>query len=46
MYKMGLTGTPQYSYSAAIGLFNNVVNFLMLIIVNQVSKKLTDTSLF
>ena len=46
MYKMGLTGTPQYSYSAAIGLFNNVVNFAMLIIVNTVAKKLGDTSLF
>ena len=46
MYKMGLTGTPQYSYSAAIGLFNNVVNFAMLLIVNFIAKRLGDTSLF
>ena len=45
LYKMGLKSN-QYSYSAAIGLFNNVVNFVILILVNQISKKLSDTSLF
>ncbi|MBQ9196486.1 MAG: sugar ABC transporter permease [Clostridia bacterium] len=45
LYKMGLKSN-QYSYSAAIGLFNNVVNFIILIFVNTVSKKLSDTSLF
>ncbi len=45
LYKMGLKSN-QYSYSSAIGLFNNVVNFIILILVNQISKKLSDTSLF
>jgi len=45
LYKMGLKSN-QYSYSAAIGLFNNVVNFIILVLVNQISKKLSDTSLF
>ena len=45
LYKMGLKSN-QYSYSAAIGLFNNVVNFVILILVNQISKKISDTSLF
>ena len=44
-YKMGLVN-QKYSYSAAISLFNNVINFTMLTIVNFVSKKLSDTSLW
>ena len=43
-YEIGLVG-GQYSYSAAIGLFNNLVNVTVLIIVNQISKKLSDISL-
>jgi len=45
VYKMGLKSN-QYSYSAAIGLFNNVVNFILLLSVNFVAKKMGDTSLF
>ncbi len=45
LYKMGLKSN-QYSYSAAIGLFNNAVNFVILILVNQISRKISDTSLF
>ena len=45
LYKMGLRSN-QYSYSAAIGLFNNVVNFVILILVNAISRKISDTSLF
>ena len=45
LYKMGLKSN-QYSYSAAIGLFNNVVNFIILILVNGLSRRLSDTSLF
>ena len=44
-YKMGLVN-QKFSYSAAISLFNNVINFTMLTIVNYVSKKLSDTSLW
>lgn len=45
VYKMGLQ-YAQYSYSAAIGLFNSVINFILLITVNLISKKLSDTALF
>ena len=45
VYKVGLIGA-RYSYSAAIGLFNNVINFILLLIVNKISKELTETSLF
>ncbi len=45
VYKMGLKSN-QYSYSAAIGLFNNVVNFVLLLSVNFVASKLGETTLF
>lgn len=44
VYKMGLISN-QYSLSAAIGLFNNIINLILLLLVNQISKKLSDTSL-
>jgi len=45
VYKMGL-GRQQYSFSTAIGLLNNVVNFLVLIIVNKLADKFSGTSLW
>ena len=45
VYKIGLQ-QQQYSYSAAIGLFNNGINFILLVVVNQVSKKLSGSSLW
>ena len=45
VYKTGLQKV-QYSYTTAIGLFNNVINVVLLLIVNQVARKLSDTSLF
>ena len=44
VYKMGLIFN-QYSLSAAINLFNNIINFILLMSVNLVSKKMSDTSL-
>lgn len=44
VYKMGLVSN-QYSLSAAIGLFNNLINLFLLILVNQIAKKVSDTSL-
>lgn len=45
VYKQGLLG-GQLSYSAAIGMFNSVVNLVFLVIVNQISKKSRDVSVF
>lgn len=45
IYKVGLLNA-QYSYSAAINLFNNLVNIILLVLVNQIAKKLTDNSLW
>jgi len=45
VYKIGLK-QQQYSYSAAIGLFNNLINFILLVVVNKLSKKLSGSSLW
>ena len=45
VYKIGIT-KAQFSYSTAIGLFNNVINFTLLLIVNRISGRLTGTSLW
>ncbi|MBQ7657962.1 MAG: sugar ABC transporter permease [Butyrivibrio sp.] len=45
VYKMGMQ-SMQYSLSTAIGLFNTVVNVIVLLLVNLLSRKLTDNSLF
>ena len=45
VYNMGLAG-GQFSYSSAIGLFTNVVNFILIITVNKISKKVSSVGLF
>lgn len=45
VYKTGLLNN-QYSLSAAVGLFNNVINFVLLILVNKVSQKIGGNSLW
>ncbi len=45
VYKMGLRNS-QYSVSTAVNLFNNVINFVLLILVNGITKKLGNTSLW
>ena len=46
VYKIGLTGTPQYSYSAAIGLLNSLVNLILLIVFHKISKKISGSGLW
>lgn len=45
IYRVGLLD-QDWSYSTAIGLFNSVINFTLLIITNKLSKKFSDTSLW
>ena len=45
VYKIGIINV-QYSYSAAINLFSTVINFILLVLVNQISKKVSDNSLW
>jgi putative aldouronate transport system permease protein len=45
VYRRGLLEFS-YSFSAAVGLFNNVINFILVNIANIVSRKVTETSLW
>ncbi|WP_026508453.1 ABC transporter permease [Butyrivibrio sp. MC2013] len=45
VYRKGLLEF-NYGYSSAVSLFNSVINFVLLVMANQFSKKVTDTSLF
>lgn len=45
VYERGLLNSD-YSYAAAVGIFVNVVNLMMLLTVNKISKKVSETSLF
>ena len=45
VYKMGVLN-QQYSYSTAINLFNNVINFLLVVTMNKVVKKLSGSGLW
>ena len=45
VYKMGLRNS-QYAVSTAVNLFNNLVNFVLLLLVNCVTRKLGETSLW
>lgn len=44
-YEIGLKG-GQFSYSSAIGLFNNIINIVLILIVNKISKVVTDVALW
>ncbi len=45
VYTIGLQNS-EFSYATAIGLFNAIINFTLVILVNSMSRKLTDTSLW
>lgn len=47
VYSQGIaSGNPKYSYASAIGLLNSVISFFLIVVTNQICKKLSDTSLF
>jgi len=45
VYKRGIAG-GDYQVSTAFGLFQGLVNIIILIIVNQIAKKVSETSVF
>lgn len=45
-YRKSFFGGSDYGLSSAIGMFNSFVNFILLIVFNSMSKKLTSTSLY
>lgn len=48
VYKVGMGSARDFSFGAAIGLFNSVINCILLVVVNLITKKLSsdDVSLF
>lgn len=45
VYRVGIL-EQSWSYSTAIGLFNSLINLVLLLIANMMSRKLTETSLW
>ena len=45
VYKMGLLNND-YGYSTAVGLFNSVVNLILLVAVNWISRRIGSSSLW
>lgn len=45
VYKIGLK-SQQYSYSAAIGLFNTLISFFLVAVMNKIGKKTTGAGLW
>lgn len=46
VYRYGLGGSQDYSFSSAVGLFSSVINLIILMGANTLSRKLSETSLF
>lgn len=45
IYKIGLINA-QFSYSAAISLFNNIINIILLVSVNRIAQRTSENSLW
>ena len=45
VYRMGL-GNARYGYSAAVGMFQSVVNLALLLVANAFAKKISGSGLF
>ncbi len=45
VYKVGVVHT-QYSFGTAVGLFNALINLLLIVLVNRIARRVSDTSLW
>ena len=45
VYRKGLTNM-EWSYSTAVDLFNSIINFIIVVVFNKISKKFTEVSLW
>lgn len=45
VYRKGMVGM-EYSYSTAVNLFNSIINFLIVVVFNKISKKVTEVGLW
>ena len=47
VYKVGLDAPwPDYSFATAVGLFNSVINLVLLVAVNAIARRVSNTSLW
>lgn len=47
VYKQAFgTGSSNFSYSTAIGFFNSLINLILILVVNKLAKKFSETSLW
>lgn len=45
VYRRGLVDA-QYGFASAVGLFNSVINFIFLMVVNKISKRVSEVALW
>jgi putative aldouronate transport system permease protein len=45
VYKIGLLNA-NFSFATAVGLFNSVINMILLVLINQFARRVSDTSLW
>lgn len=45
VYRRAFLG-GEYSFSAAVGLFNSIINFIVIIVFNKISKRVSEVSLW
>lgn len=45
VYRKSIEG-GEFSFGTAVDLFNNVINFILIVFVNQISKKISEVSLW
>ena len=43
---LGSGGNSDYAFSTAVGLFNNVINLILLVSVNKIASLVSETSLW
>jgi multiple sugar transport system permease protein/putative aldouronate transport system permease protein len=47
VYKVGLASrNPNFAYATAIGLFKNAIAFVLLVVVNRIARRTSETSLW
>ncbi len=46
VFNVGLKNSNQFSFGAAIGLFNTLINFVFLVLVNTISRRVADISIW
>lgn len=45
LYKVGMSSFRDFSYGSAVGLFNTLINLTLLIIVNAIVKKMSESEI-